>query len=162
VARGAAAAPAASPAPERARIVGMVRVEGNRIVVSEQAATAQQEDQARSQVRDWKLAHCAQQHYGGDTFFHPAAQLVKAEGRPEPRGPALRGLRPIGALARLFRDAQAKGLLSFATQDIERRFFDRLEKPYFDNIKDDAGAVAFLASPPWESAAEVKAGAAAQ
>jgi hypothetical protein len=155
--RGAIATPPSAPIPEGARVAGVVRVTADHhIAASEEAVTPQQEATARQQIGAWKLAHCVQQHYGGETFFHPQAQFERLGGPP--RGMSLLGLRPIGALARLFRDAQAKGMLAFAKPDIERRFYKRLEDPGFDNIKDDAGAVAFLATPPWAAVAESKEG----
>jgi hypothetical protein len=122
------------------------------------------------QVRLWKALHCVVETYGGHKFFSsngsarmgmnwPYDTILHAFGYdlvpidPERTKayllPDLIDVEPLDGLGRFFRDAQTKGLLTFANEAEERYFFERYESDHFYNMTDASKARAWFHTPPW-------------
>ncbi len=122
------------------------------------------------QIRLWKALHCVVERYGAGTFFTgngsaqmgmnwPYGSILGAFGYdlipvdPEKTKayllPDMLNLEPLDALGRFFRDAQAKGDLTFPDTDAETYFFQRYEGRDFHDMTDAAKARAWFHTPPW-------------
>jgi hypothetical protein len=123
----------------------------------------------RKLIRQWRLYHCVQAHYGGEKFFSLGAGLdgngIDGKGwRPDDEPyclervednshglptPCMQPAEPLSALGALFRDAKNKGLLRFPTANVEGYFFERYDGTYFGNVKQPEKVKTWLATPPW-------------
>lgn len=119
---------------------------------------------AKAVIRKWRIDHCLQATFGGDRFF---SNMVGRSGE-WPVGPQVGWwsdggeramavpslvLEPLTARGRFFRAAEARGLLSFRNPADAAYFFQRYEGARYDTVKDDAVALAFLATAPWAGGA---------
>lgn len=122
------------------------------------------EFRARAVIRNWKIDHCLQATFGGDRFFSvmvdrggewPVGPQVAWWSEGEERAMAVPSLtlEPLTARGRFFRAAEARGLLSFRNPADAAYFFQRYEGERYDTMKNDAAALAFLATAPWAGGA---------
>jgi hypothetical protein len=65
------------------------------------------------------------------------------------RLPDMSAVEPVEALGRFFRNAEAKGLLTFANADEKWYFFSRYETHYFANLLESDVTRRWFGAPPW-------------
>jgi hypothetical protein len=118
----------------------------------------------RQLIRQWRLYHCVQTHYGGEKFSSLGAGADGAGWRPDNDlyclevvedgshalpTPCMQATEPLSALGALFHDAKDKGLLRFPGLEVDRYFFERYDGSYFASVKEPDKVKAWLATPPW-------------
>jgi hypothetical protein len=119
---------------------------------------------ARRLIRQWRLYHCVQAHYGGDKFFslwtdpdgagwHPdrLAYCLEAveDGSHGLPAPCMQPAEPISAIGALFHEAKDKGLMRLSSPGADKYFFDRYDGEEFARVKEPEKVKPWFSSPPW-------------
>jgi hypothetical protein len=118
----------------------------------------------RQLIRQWRLYHCVQTHYGGEKFFSLGGGALGADWRPDDDPycleivedgshalptPCMQSAEPLSALGALFHDAKDKGLLRFRGPEVDSYFFERYDGNDFANVEVPEKAKTWLTMPPW-------------
>lgn len=121
---------------------------------------------ARRQIETWHLLRCADAAFHGTKYFHaieyatigpghiPVAFAHVPDSETVMRVPDMKAIEPLDALGKLFRAAQAKGLLSFAHESEEFYFFSRYETDYLVNARESDMTRSWFQTPPWTPPAQ--------